>query len=245
MGTRRGWALGVRILRAALCLLAALSLPACARRPPEGRAGAAAPVAMGEPPGEGAALQGAALQGPALPSPAAGPSAPQPGQPQPSSGDHHLVLQPLPAALGPARLFGPAAPLAAIAPSDFAIGALADSRPASREEAEAVGAALAYLDGFVKGRYREDLVLEGRKPFLALLSAPLIEEPRPSSFRLGRLRLATDPGSGESVAGARLRLGGRVGEIDLRLSGGGWRVEGLSLGQAEEAGPYEPSLEGE
>jgi hypothetical protein len=196
----------------------------------------------------------------ALPAASAQPSAPSPEQPQ--AGDHHLVFQGLPLTLSSGRLFGPASAGSPLAPEDFAIGPLADSRPESLDEAAALAAARAFLDGVVKGSYREDLALPGRKPLLALLSSPLFKDPRPASYRIGKLKISQDGAGGEEVAACRLRLGGPVqkaegvaasgapppaiqtGEIGLRLENKVWYVESITLDEAKagRGSPFVPGL---
>jgi hypothetical protein len=195
-----------------------------------------------------------------LPAASAQPAAQAPQQPQ--GGDHHLAFQGLPLALSSARLFGPASAGSPLAPEDFAIGPLADSRPESHDEAAALAAASSFLDGVVKGSYREDLALPGRKPLLALLSSPLFKDPRPASYRIGKLRLGEDRAGGEEVAACRLRLGGpapktgekagsgapppaiQTGEIGLRLENKVWYVESVTLDEAKAGrdSPFVPGL---
>lgn len=185
---------------------------------------------------------------------------------KPQGGDHHLVFQASPLALSGSRVFGPASAGGPLAPDDFAIGPLADSRPESLDEAAALAAASAFLDGIVKGSYREDLALPERKPLLALLAAPLLKEPRPASYRIGRLKIGQDAAEGEEVAACRLRIDTprreagtdagssvslspemRTGEISLRLEGKTWYVESILLDEtkASNDSPFEPGFDEE
>lgn len=254
-----------------LCLAALLS--ACS---PAAKAGKKASVARGV---SGDAPSWTAAPAPAAPEPgpspeggtpgalpaasSAQPDAQAPGQPQ--AGDHHLSFQGLPLTLSSGRLFGPASAGSSIAPEDFAIGPLADSRPGSLDEAAALAAVGAFLDGLIKGPYRDDLALPGRKPLLALLSSPLLKDPRPSSYRIGKLKISEDGAAGEEVAACRLRFGVparrpaedaasgggapaiRTGEIGLRLENRIWYVESITLDE-EKAGrgsPFVPGLDEE
>jgi hypothetical protein len=176
------------------------------------------------------------------------------------------VFQGLPPALSSGRLFGPASALSSQAPEDFAIGPLADSRPKALNEAGALAAASSFLDGIVKGSYREDLVLPGRKPLLALLSSPLLKDPRPNSYRIGKLKIGGDREAGEEVAACRLRFGEparkegegaasgapstapiQTGELGLRLENKTWYVESITLDEtkAGDGSPFAPGLDEE
>jgi hypothetical protein len=176
------------------------------------------------------------------------------------------VFQSLPLALGSGHHFGPASAGSPIAPEDFEIGALADSRPKALNEAGALAAASSFLDGVVKGSYREDLALPGRKPLLALLSSPLFKDPRPASYRIGRLKIRGDAEAGEEVAACRLRFGGpaqktgkeaasgppspaaiQTGEIGLRLEDKTWYVESITLDEvkAGDGSTFVPGLDEE
>jgi hypothetical protein len=186
--------------------------------------------------------------------------------PKPLGGDHHLVFQALPLALSSSRVFGPASAGGPLTPEDFAIGSLADSRPEALDESAALAAARGFLDGIVKGSYREDLALPGRGALVALLAAPLLKEPRPASYRIGKLKIGEDAAAEEEVAACRLRLGAprqkesaepslgvssrpetQTGEISLRREGKTWYVESILLDEAKasDGSPFEPGFDEE
>lgn len=238
--------------------------PAAAGSGPGAQGGAAQNAAVQQAESAPAAGNGPVSMGPARPSAAPPPNEapPEPGEPPAPAGrpfqggqqppqagaaaatKRRIDYRPLPVPLANSRSLSPAAPSAGIGPSDFIIGPLAPETDPSLENQAALLTAKNFLASICSGSFPDKLVLPSTRPLLSLVISPLLkEEKRPSHFRIGRLLAASDPGSGDTVASARIRLDEKSGEINLRKENKSWYVESISLDERDAAGSGEKPAE--
>jgi hypothetical protein len=249
------------ILALVALLAAAATLASCARKAPPGAVPAMSALPLSPitaPNGKAEAGNASGAQPPLAMKPAAaGDSAPPQGEAAgsaivPPPGRPQTPAEPvLPASLVAERAFSLLAPPTALMPEDSLIGSLQDPRSGKDGEAGAYAAARTFLDGLVAGRLSEAVVEPGSLPLVKTLTAPLLAQAPPASWRLGTIR--REGAGGDATATARIRLAWptgpapsvapvaagaesapkaryRVGEVGLREKDGVWYIESIDAG---------------
>lgn len=169
-----------------------------------------------------------------------------------SAGSQTIKPSAVPVLLAAEHAYGLAAPETPIIPEDLRLGPLQDYRDKSQDANAACIAARAFLDGILAGKLAESSIAPDRISLLEVLAAPLLERPPAVAYRLGGISMTGGPESLTALArvafawqakagkaggaiGADTKAGGAVydfskeGELGLRLEGGKWYVESISL----------------